>query len=191
MYFRNSHDSRDFPIPPMPTTDSRCSRPSSIARMEQILHQAQLTFPADERGFEPLRPELATTKRDHADGARDSATGSAFPLSSCWRAILVHDRCLGRSPRGVRHRNRARLRRRLHARGSVHEIAGHEALSLGPDRHGRLPGRDPCARGETGGARVFAKDAYRIDQIETGAHRALGVIFPVTGVPRPPSRRRR
>ena len=64
------------------------------------------------------------------------------------------------------------MRGRLDPRGSVDEITGHHALALGADRHGRLAGEDTGARLQ---CRVEPRD--RLDEIESGAHRPLGVVL--------------
>ena len=81
-YFSNSQASRLLPMPPGPVIETQARPTLAGDDVEQVLEQAQLDVPADERRLqaaERLRPpRSATTRR-----ARQAGTGAALPLSSC------------------------------------------------------------------------------------------------------------
>ena len=61
--------------------------------------------------------------------------------------------------------------------GGVDEVAGDHPLALGADRHRRLAGEDAGAGAKLGHADLVAERAHGRDQVERGAHGALGVVL--------------
>ena len=66
---------------------------------------------------------------------------------------------------------------RLHARGGVDEVAGDHALALGADRDRGLAGEHAGAGAELRGADLVAERRDGGDEVERGAHGALGVVL--------------
>ena len=82
MYFSNSHASRDLPIPAIPTTETRCAFFSSALAWKSSLTRRSSRSRPTNGGSRPVdfsAPARAAVTRS----ARKSATGSAFPFSSC------------------------------------------------------------------------------------------------------------
>ncbi len=52
MYFSNSQERRDLPIPAIPVIVTSWAFPSSADAVEELLHEPQLAIAADERRFE-------------------------------------------------------------------------------------------------------------------------------------------
>ena len=82
MYFSNSQASRDFPMPPIPTTETRLPRRSSAEAWKSSLTSRSSRSRPTNGGSRPadfeMPPRSPTTRT-----ARHSGTGSVFPLSVC------------------------------------------------------------------------------------------------------------
>ena len=140
-------------------------------RVEQLLHHAQLALAPDERRLEPRRRALAAPCGHDAERAPERhRLGLALELVLA--GVRIHDRRLARPPRRLADEHGARLGRRLDPRGGVDEIARDHALPFRAERDGGLAGEHAgaCLR-----ARRRARD--RRDQLERGAHGALGVVL--------------
>ena len=59
MYFSNSHERRDLPMPGDPGDRDQLGLPLFGRRVEELLDEPQLAIAADERRFEPRRAEGA------------------------------------------------------------------------------------------------------------------------------------
>ena len=147
-------------------------RPALVGRgVEDLLHEPKLAVAPDERRLQADRLEGAAAAGGHAKGApeRDRLR---LPLELVLARAGVGDgrlrRALGRLP----DEDRARLGRRLHARGGVDEVARDHPLPLGADRHSGLTGEDAGAdlQGgiELGNGR---------DEVERCANGPLGVVL--------------
>ena len=139
--------------------------------MEQVLQLAQLLVAADERRLEasprPCPPRWATTRI-----ARQAGTGALLPLSD-WSPIGSNTiaRSAARivaSPTSTVPASATPWRRA----GGVHEVAGDHALVLGADGDRRLAGQDAARGLDVGPERLD-----RVDELEAGAHRPLGVVL--------------
>ena len=72
MYFSNSQARRDFPMPPIPTTETSWTFVLG-GRVEQLLDEAELAVPADERRLEPVdfaAPAASRRRREPPATAR-------------------------------------------------------------------------------------------------------------------------
>ena len=133
MYFSNSHERRDLPMPATPTTETSCAFSLVRRGVEQLLHDAQLAVAADERRLEaPPSASSRARPRPRAD-ARQSGTGSALPFSSWQPASSYAIVRLGRTERRLADVHLPGRRDRLDARGRVDEVARDHALALGAD----------------------------------------------------------
>ena len=146
------------------------------ADVEEVLDLPQLAVTADEGRLESLRAQLAAHSRD--DAQRPPQLRLAFlPLQLVRAGVLVDDRPLGSPARRLADEHRSRLRRGLHPRSRVHEIAGHHSLANRNQVHGCLAGEDTRPRPELGRADFVPQRRYRRDEIERRAHGPLGVVF--------------
>ena len=170
-YFSNSHAIRDLPMPGTPTIESRCARPSSaVAWKSSFTSRSSRSRPRNggSRPAERPSPFRAATTRS----ARQSGTGSAFPLSSCSPAsAYAIEASLARfvaSPT----RTLPGSAHTLDAGGGVDEVAGDHALSLGAEGDRGFAGEDARTRLQL---RVEPGDGR--DEVERGSHGPLGVVL--------------
>ena len=160
-------------MPAGPMTETRRARRSRDGRMEQVLEQAQLVVAADERRLERVRRGLPPPRSATTRSARQAGTGLALPLSTCspaarrrWprdaaRWVASPTRTVPGRPPPIWSRRRG-----------VDEVARDHALVRGAERHGGLAGQDARPRRD---ARAQRPD--RVDELERGSHRALGVVL--------------
>jgi hypothetical protein len=84
----------------------------------------------------------------------------------------------GREPLGSRvHQHLAGGRRGLHPGCCVDRVASDHALVEGADRHGDLASDHACPRGQGVDLTLGAELADRVDQVQCGTHRPLGVAL--------------
>ena len=184
---RNSHASRDLPMPAGPEHRDEARPALPGGRVVQVLQQPQLVVAADERRPRASRRGCGRRARPRPAARRHAGTGAALPLSACSpagskaiarRAARWVASPTSTVPGGAADWSRARR---------VHEVARDHALVRRADRDGGL------AR-QHAGPRLDARPegADRVDQLEAGPDGALGVVL-VGGRARPrrPSRRRR
>jgi hypothetical protein len=139
--------------------------------VEELLHQPQLALAPDERRLERLCSQpAAAAGLDVERTPQPLRLGLALELELA--RIAVRNRGLARATCGLADEDGAGLRRGLHPRGGIDEIAGDHSLALGTDRHRRLAGEDAGARSQ-----AAAKSGDRVDELEPGPHRSLGVVF--------------
>ena len=144
--------------------------------VEEILDLAELPVTPDERRLEPGRLERAARARD--DPERLPQRHEPFLALQLVRArILVDDRLLGRAPRRLADVDRAGVGSRLHPRGRVDEVAGDHPLPLGADRHRRLASEDAGPGTELRRSHLVTERRDSGDEVERGAHGALGVVL--------------
>ena len=186
MYFSNSHASRDFPIPAIPVTETRCAlRSSALPWKSSLTMRSSRSRPTNggSRPAERWAPPRAASTRS----ARWSAHRLRLPLQLVLARRLVRDRRLGRALRRLADEHGPGLGRRLDTRRRVHEVAGDHSLADRTDRHRRLAGQHPRPRGERG-----VELGHGGDEVERSPHRALGVVLVRDRAsPTPPSPRRR
>ena len=181
MYFSNSQARRDLPTPATPETRTRRAEWRSAVRVEELLHEAELSVAADEGCFET--PGALPSRRRWRRPASlwKSRTGSAFPFSVVLAGVGVGDRRRGGGPRRLVDIAAPRRSHRLDPGGRVDPVANDEALFGGLCR-GCATGHDPhsglkvrCVLGSVG--------RNGRDELEAGTHGALGVVFPGDGSP--------
>jgi hypothetical protein len=137
----------------------------------ELLDEPELAVAADERRLEALGAAAPADAGGDAQRAPErDLLGLALQVERA--CVLVHDRGLARAPRRLADEHRAGLRRRLHARGGVDEVAGDETLTRGAERHRGFAREDArsCAQ-----ARVERCDGF--DEIERRANGAFGVVL--------------
>ena len=163
-------------MPAIPMIETSCALPLFGRRVEELLDEPQLAIAADERRFEPRRPEGAHPARRDAKRAPELyRLGLALELVLA--DLLVGDRRLGRASRRFADEHLAGLRGGLDARCGVDEVAGDHSLALGSERDGGLSCEDPGSRAETVRADLVPERRHGGSQIEPGTHRPLGVVL--------------
>ena len=113
MYFSNSHESRDLPMPAIPITETSCALPSSAERVEQLLDEPQLAVAADERRLEAGRAHRTPRVPGRHPERPQERHRLRLALQLVVARVLVGDRGLGRALRRLADEHRARLGRRL------------------------------------------------------------------------------
>ena len=171
MYLKYSHPRRDFPIPAMPMTETRCARFSSAGRVEELLHQAELAIASDEWRLESRRLQRTAASGRHPERSPERDL-FGLALEVVLSSGRVCDGGLRGSLRRLADQDGARLGRRLDPRRRVDEVAGDHALPFRPERDGGFSGQDTGSRLER---RVEL--GYRREQIERGPNRPLRVVL--------------
>ena len=172
MYFSNSHESRDLPIPATPTTDTSFARFSSALAWKRSLTSRNSAVAADERRLQPGgRAALAASLGRDPQGL-PQRHGLCLALELVLARVGVGDRGLGGAPGRLADEHHSRLGRRLDARGGVDEVARHHPLTLGAHRDGGLTREHARARRQ-----IRVDRGHGRDELECGAHRALGVVL--------------
>ena len=156
--------------------------------VETLLDDPELG-PSDDEGRLERRRRHHPSRRPTTRTARHSSTGSAS--FSSWDPVLVRDRGLARSLRGLADVDLARASGRLDPRGRVHEVAGDHALRLGAERDRRLPCGTP-ARARRSGAPASSPSVATAAVSSIAARTARSASSSIAvGAPIPPSPRRR
>ncbi len=150
--------------------------PGLLGAVEQLLDQPQLAVAADQRRLEPVGP-LGAAHRGHHGADRPQRHRVGLALHRVAADVDVGDRRGGQQPGRLVDPDLARGRRRLHPRRGVDRVAGDHALLGGADGHGHLAGHDADPHREVGRLEVVAHRGHAVDQLETGADRALGVVL--------------
>ena len=165
MYFSNSHDSRDLPIPAIPTTETSCALPLLGGGVEELLDQPQLAVAADERRLEARRPQRAARGR-RSPAARGRAAW-ARPCPSARARPRPRRRSRPRVARLVASPTRtvAGLGVGLDPRRRVDEVARDHALALGAEG-------DRCLAGQDARAGTQLRDRARADAAATSSSAA-------------------
>src|SRR5262245_44900080 len=167
MYFQNSHDRRDFPIPATPITEAMWAlRPSALWWNSSLMVRSSASRPTNGASRPVDRwppPTMATTR-----SARHSSTGSVLPLRSC---VPAPSYTMAASV------DRSGVRRCLDTRGRVHQVAGHHPLPGGADGHGGLTGEHAGPSLEVRPPDIAAHLGHALDQVEAGPHGPLGVVL--------------
>ena len=144
--------------------------------MEEVLHQPELALASDERRLEASRAALAAPCCDHALGTPERYR-LRLPFQRVLARGVVGDRSLARPPSPLADEHGARFGGTLHARGRVHEVAGNHAFSFGADRHRRVAGDDADAHRQLRRPNLAAERADNLDELQSRAHRPLGVVL--------------
>ena len=154
-------------------TDDRDQARTLLAagRVEQVLQEAQLRVPADERGFERLAPVASPAFCDDPERA-PSGNGARFSLEHLLAGFLECDCPRRRALGGLANEHGPGRRNRLEAACRVDEVAGHHALVRGPDGDGRLASQDSGPRLDG-----RAKRMDRIHKVEGGTNGSLCIVL--------------
>ena len=144
--------------------------------VEELLHEAQLAIPSDERRLEAGRLERALPARHYAQRAMQRHR-LLLPLQLVRARSLVDDGGLARPPCRLADEHGSRLRLRLDARRSVHEVARDHALPFGTERDRSLAGEDARAGRKLGRADLVPEGRDGCDEVEGRTNRALGVVL--------------
>ena len=139
--------------------------------VEQLLHEPELSIPADEWRFEAARAEQSLRPCDDPQRAPEGH-GLGLPLELMLPGVVVGDRGLRGALGGLADEHCARLRDALDPRSGVDEIPGDQALAGGAKAHGRLAAEDPGA-----GLEARVESRYGRDQLEGRPDRPLDVIL--------------
>ena len=128
------------------------ARPPVVpGRVEQVLDEPELAVAPDERRLEPGRAPLAAPRPDHSRRTPE-LDRLRLALHLVRAGVLVDDRRL-RGPLGrLADEDGARLRRALHPRRGVDEVAGDHPLALRAERDRCLPGEHTGSRAQIGRA---------------------------------------
>ncbi len=145
--------------------------------MKHVLDQSQIAVAADQRRLEPVDPLAARGPGDHAlrppqrdeiglslEVVFDRASSKAIEPRATPPGALVDEHASGIS--GC-----------LHPGGGVHRVTGHHALADRADRHRDLAGDDTGARRKTVHPDLATERTDRINDVERGADRALGIAL--------------
>ena len=170
-YFESSQMSRLLPIPASPMTDTIRGRRSRPVAWMRSLSRRELVVAADERRLQLVAPAAAAALGDDADrpARRDRRL---LALEDLVAGGLERDRLVRRALRRLADQHRPGLGDRLEPRGRVDDVAGDHALVRRADRHRRLAGQHAGAGLDPG-----AEGPDRVDEVERGTDRALGVVL--------------
>src|SRR5438270_8827828 len=128
--------------------------------VEVLLHEAQLSRPADERRLELARGPRASADRGDSESPEErERLGLALQLVLARR--LVRDRRRRGAPGRIADEDGSRSCRSLDAGRRVDEVARDHALALGSEADGRLTGEHAGAQRELGRADLFAERGDR------------------------------
>ena len=164
MYFSNSHDRRDLPMPAMPVTDTSWALPLLAGGVEQVLDEPELAVAPDERRLEALGA-LSAAERAGDDAQRALRVhGLRLALQLVDAGVLVGDRGLGGASGRVADEHLAGLGDRLDPRRGVDEVAGDHALAHGAEGDGGLAGQHARPGRQAVGADVGAELGDGFDQ---------------------------
>ncbi len=141
-------------------------------RADRVLEEPELLVAPDEGRLRQVRATLAAALGDHPQGA-PGRHRSLLALEDLLAGRLEGDRAAGGSVGRLADEHGARRGDRLETGGGVHEVAGDHALVGGPDRHRGLAGQDPGS-----GLDRRAEGPDRVDEVEGGPDRSLGVVLP-------------
>ena len=132
----------------------------TTGRVEQVLEQAQLVVPADERGLERVRP-VATPHLGHDPHRPPGRDRCGLALERLLAGRLKEDRP-GRCAKGrLAHEDGARRRGALESGGAVDKVACDQALVRRPEGHRRLAGQYSGSGVDPG-----PNGADRVDELE-------------------------
>ena len=145
MYLKNSHDSRDLPIPATPITETSCAFASPAEAWNSSLTSRSSRSRPTNGGSRPAERFAPPIPLDHPHRAPQlHRLGLALELVRA--RVLVDDRRRGRALGRLADQHRARLGHRLDPRRGVDEVAGHHPLAARADGDGGLAGEHPDAR---------------------------------------------
>jgi hypothetical protein len=142
--------------------------------VEELLDQPQLALAADERRLEPGRSLRPPNPRQDPNGP-PQGNGLCLAFELVLARVLERDRGIARPSRRIADEHRPRRRRGLDTRRRVHEVARDHPLPLGADRDRRLAGEDAGTRSELGSTDLLAQGRHGSRQVQSRAHRELGV----------------
>ena len=150
--------------------------------VEEILDQAQLGGPTDERRLE-RRAALGPGNAGNHPQSPEQAQRLRLALDRVLAGVLEGDRRRGDLTRGLVDEQGARLRGCLGPGGDVDPVADHHALARIGQR-GDLAGCDAGPRAQLRRVEALAEGGHRVDQLDPGADRPLRIV--PTGDRHPP-----
>jgi hypothetical protein len=143
--------------------------------VQEVLQEAQLGVPPDERGFESFRAPHAADLGDDA-ASTPGRHRRRLALQDLLPCRLVCDRVLGGLVGRFADEHRSRRRDGLQPAGRVDEVARDHALADRPNRHRSGTGQDPGPSLDERPS-VATEPADHVHEIERRSDRALGVVL--------------
>src|SRR5204862_191409 len=128
--------------------------------VEEVLDQAELPLPADERCLEALRLQRAARAGDNAQGTPEG-NEPGFPFQLVAAGLLVRDGTVGRSSGRIADIDLTAWSGGLDASCGVDQVARDHALALGTERHRSFAGQDTGSRAQVLGAALRAGESQR------------------------------
>ena len=142
--------------------------------VEELLEEVELVVPPEERGLQDSGALRAGNAGDDL-GRPEEPHGFGLSLQLVLAGVCVGDRGRRGGPGCLVDITGPRESRGLDARGGVHTIADDETFLRGLGR-GHAAGHDPHPSLETNGTFGPVRGDRR-DELETGSHRAFGVVL--------------
>ena len=147
-----------------------------LRRVEQLLDHPYLTVAPGQRRLEPVDSLPAAHLRDHRSRLPEPDR-PGLALEQVLAGIRVRDRRGGQRAGALVDPYRPGVGHGLDPGSRVHRVAGHHAFRGGADRDGYLACDDADPYCQVTGAEVFAHRRDRLDELETGSYRTLGVVL--------------
>ncbi len=140
-------------------------------RVEKVLEQAHLFLSAGKRRLQRFRPIAPAHFRHYPQGT-PRGNRRLLALERLRSGRFIGDRRAGGPLGRLSDQHRPPLRGALQPAGRVHEVPRDHALVGGTERHRRLTGEDAGTCLD-----ALAQGWDGVDQVECGAHGALGVVL--------------
>ena len=155
--------------------------PFATRRVEQLLQQAELVLPSDERRLQGLRPVPAATL-GHDPNRLPGRNGRGLPLEHLLAGRLEGDR-RARGPLGrLAHQHGPRPGNGLQPRRGVHQVARDHSLAHRPERHRGLAGQHPSASTEHGTEGVDHSTSSSAARTASSASSSRAIGAPQTAI---------
>ncbi len=176
MYFSNSQAIRVLPTPGVPADDDQRRSLRLLAGVEELLEDPQLAVPPHQWGLEPVRA-LGTPDGRHHGAHRPQRRRLVLATKQVAAHVDVRDRRCREQPGRLVDPHLTGCRDTLHPGRGVHRVTGDHALLLRADRHRDLARDDADAHRQPGDSQLLAERGDAAHQLQTGSHRALGVVL--------------
>ena len=150
--------------------------PGVLGDVEELLDQAQLAFPADQRCLQTVGT-LGTPARGHDRTDRPERQRVGLALELVAAHVDVGDRRGGEQPGRLVDPDLAGLGYPLDPGRGVDSVTGHHAFVGCADGDRHLAGDDADPDGQAGQADVLTQGRHAVDQLEPGTNRPLGVVL--------------
>ena len=145
------------------------------AGVKQVLDQSQVGVAPHQRRLKARFALLAADAAHHSSGM-PQVHRLSLALEDMLAGVLVGDRGRAHLPSDVVDQHLSGLGRRLNPRGCVDPVSDHDPLP-GIRLRGHLARYHRCARSQPRGFGTLAERGHRIDDLERGSNRALGVVL--------------